>query len=243
MAVELRSLYRAQRSVAETLQRSLLPQQLPALPGIEIAVRYLPGIAGIDVGGDWYDVIRLDDQRELFAVGDVSGRGLEAAALMSSIRNAVRAYAADGSPPEEVLVKVSRLLSTAHDERFATMLCWTVDLHTGELVVANAGHPEPLMMADGRTRFLPTDPGPPLGVGDVYVANRYLLPPGSTLLAYTDGLIERRGESLDTGLARLRHALVPNASLEEVLDNVIGEMVPDGSHDDIAILGVHRARR
>ncbi len=240
LTVELRALYRAQRGVTETLQRSLLPQRLPATPGIDVAVRYLAGTAGIEVGGDWYDVISIDEHRYLFAVGDVSGRGLDAAVLMSAMRNAVRAYVGDGAMPDQVLAKVSRLASATHDERFATMICWTLDTRTGDLVVANAGHPEPLLIVGDERRFLTTEAGPPLGVGESYPLAHHSMPLGATLLAYTDGLIERRGESLDVGLSRLREAVVPGSALEDLLDHLISKMVPDGAHDDIAILSVRR---
>src|SRR5262249_28511082 len=126
-AEENRSIYAEQRHVAETLQRSLMPRVLPAARGLEIAGRYEAGVAGTEVGGDWYDVVPVSPTRLLFAVGDVSGRGLEAAATMASLRYAIRAYALDGSEPAEVLHKLTSMLTVGRSGLFATVVCGMID--------------------------------------------------------------------------------------------------------------------
>jgi hypothetical protein len=239
LAAENRSLFYEQRHVAETLQQSLLPQELPSRDEVELAVRYLPGIAGIDVGGDWYDAIEMHSHL-FFTVGDVAGRGLEAATLMSVLSNAIRAFALDGVDPATVLSKITPLLRVAHDGRFATVVCGLLDLTTGEVVLANAGHPEPLLLREGRgAEFVRMPVGPPVGVGRrPYRSVRLSLEHGATLLIYTDGLIERRGRPLSTGKELLRRAAKRARPVQRLLDEVIAELVPGGATDDIAIMGV-----
>jgi serine phosphatase RsbU (regulator of sigma subunit) len=240
LAQENEELYATQRSVALTLQHSLLTQDFPQVPGLEIGARYVAGAEGIDIGGDWYDVVRLDETRVMIAVGDVSGRGLPAATTMASLRFAIRAYAAQGDRPGIILTKLSDLLNLARDGHFATVLCATIDLHDRSMICANAGHPEPLTIAED-VAYVPTDIGLPVGVrrGVTYVERVSALPPAGTVLFYTDGLIERRGESLSDGLDRLaRAAGQSTGSLEAVLSTVLDQTIPDGSADDTALLGM-----
>lgn len=239
LAGENRSLYQQQRRVAETLQHSLLPQVLPRREELEIAVRYLPGTADLDVGGDWYDLVEVGERQVFFTVGDVAGRGLEAAALMSTLRNSITAFASDGVEPSDVLDKVGRLVDAGRDGRFATALCGVLDLSSGELVLANAGHPELLLIRDGNAEYVPTAVGPPIGVARrSYVATRLRLEPGSVLLAFTDGLIERRDAPLSAGLEHLRQAAVRDVALPSLLDDVLAALVPAGAPDDVALLGI-----
>ncbi len=239
LAGENRRLYQEQRKVAETLQHSLLPESLPARAEVEVAVRYLPGTTGLDVGGDWYDLLEVGEGQLFFSVGDVSGRGLSAAALMSRLRNAITAFASDGLGPATVLDKVSRLVDVARDGRFATVLCGLLELSSGKVVIANAGHPEPLLIEDERRSFVKTDLGPPVGVATAgYSSVNFTLQPGGTLLAFTDGLVERRDEPLSTSLERLRQAASPELSLHELLDDILSALVPSGAADDVAILGL-----
>jgi len=246
LAHENDQLYKEQRTVAQTLQHSLLPDVLPSVEGLELATRYVAGVEGIDVGGDWYDVMHLGDHRIAFVVGDVSGRGLRAATTMAELRYAVRAYAMQGDPPDAVLSKVSRLIDVGRDGHFATAVCGILDLETRRLTLANAGHPEPLLVADDNVageeaRFVTTEIGPPLGVrnGGSYVASTVTIPTNGTLLAYTDGLVERRGETLDIGLERLRKAALDvSGSIDDMLARVLAQAIPSGSADDTAILGL-----
>jgi hypothetical protein len=242
LATENELLYSQQRSIAETLQHSLLPVDLPRVPGIEFAVRYVPGVRSIDVGGDWYDVINTDSGDCFVVVGDVSGRGLAAATMMASLRYATRAFVAEGYGPGDVMNRLHNLMHIEKDGRFATVMCGTIDVSNHRITLVNAGHPRPLLITDGTARFVDIPVGPPVGVDpsagprpvDVTTGN------GATLLAFTDGLIERRGQSIDEGMERLRSAAVvrPGVPLDRLLSEILSEMMPDGSDDDIAILGV-----
>jgi serine phosphatase RsbU (regulator of sigma subunit) len=234
-------LYASQRSVALALQHSLLAEDFPTVPGLEIGARYVAGAEGIDIGGDWYDVLGVDANRVLVAVGDVSGRGLHAATTMASLRFAMRAYALDGDGPGAILEKLSRLVSVKRDGQFATALCALIDLRTREMRLASAGHPEPLLVADGDVSFIATKTGLPVGVREdgTYKETVCTLPTGGTLLFYTDGLVERRTEIVDVGLARLADAARgASGSLESMLSTVLASMIPEGSSDDTALLGL-----
>jgi serine phosphatase RsbU (regulator of sigma subunit) len=241
LAEENAALYASQRSVAQALQHSLLPGEFPEVDGIEFGARYVAGVEGIDIGGDWYDVVTLSEGRVLVVVGDVSGRGLPAATTMAALRYAIRAYAADGDGPGSILTKLSGLVSIPRDGHFATVLCAVIDRKNRTIVLANAGHPEPMLLGDGPARFVGTDTRPPIGVrmSAPYPEISAPLPPAATLLLYTDGLVERRGEHLDVGLERLQAAAErPASSLETLLDNVLRDAIPRGSDDDTALVGV-----
>jgi len=241
LAYENAQLYADQRSVAQTLQHSLLPEAFPAIPGVDFAARYVAGVEGIDIGGDWYDVVPLDDGRLMIAVGDVSGRGLHAATMMASLRYAIRAYAAQGDAPSDLLTKLSRLASIGRDGHFATVLCGTVDVDERRVTFANAGHPRPLVITSSGAEFVATPVGVPIGVvrGSEYLDVTATMPPGATLLLYTDGLVERRGEPIDVGLERLRQAAQGHdGSFEALLTDILHEAIPEGSDDDTAILGL-----
>jgi serine phosphatase RsbU (regulator of sigma subunit) len=242
VAEENRRLYTEQRTVAETLQAALLPEDLPQFGELETAVRYLPGVEGIQVGGDWYDLITVDDRHVLAAVGDVSGRGLRAAAVMASLLYATRAYAAQGDPPQTILTKLSSLLSVEDAGLFATMLLASIDLAKAKITLVNGGHPPPLLLQAGQAEYVKADVGLPVGLSSTaaYRPTTVSIPRGSTLLAFTDGLFERRGESLDVGLQRLRETAAANQepTLEGLLSHVVGAMVGDGAADDTVLLGV-----
>jgi serine phosphatase RsbU (regulator of sigma subunit)/anti-sigma regulatory factor (Ser/Thr protein kinase) len=243
VAVEHARLYASQRSAAETLQRSLLPEVLPEIPGVEIASRYLPGGPDVDVGGDWYDVLALPDGRLALVMGDVVGRGVPAASLMGQLRNGLRAYIVEGRSPSQVLVLLNRLLrdvGTTH--QMATLVVMVLDPETGELRYANAGHPPPLVENDGLTQFLEDAVGVPLGaIGHAeYSEAAYGLTPGSTLILYTDGLVEDRSMPLDVGFDRLRASLRTgpddlDAMCEHLAACVSGA---ESAQDDVAILAV-----
>jgi serine phosphatase RsbU (regulator of sigma subunit) len=236
-------LFSEQRSVAQTLQHSLLPEEKPEFPGLDLSVRYVPGADGVDIGGDWYDVIGIDDRQVMLVVGDVSGRGLRAATQMAALRYAIRAYAAQGDRPEVILSKLARLINIVRDGHFATVLCGLVNVAERQVTFANAGHPNPLLIDGARAEFVATRVGPPVGVATTEFESVVVtVPPNGTLLAYTDGLFERRGESPDAGLARLRSAATGRHSLEELLDGLLRVLNPDGGHDDTAILAMRWLR-
>jgi serine phosphatase RsbU (regulator of sigma subunit) len=234
-----------QRSIAESLQRALLPRKLPELPGLQVAAQYLPGVEGVEIGGDWYDLMPLPDGRFFFVVGDVSGRGVEAGAVMASLRFAIRAYAGDGLAPEAVLVRLTHLLDLDRDKHFATVLCGIGDIAAREITLANAGHPPPLLVADGTGELVRTPVGPPIGVSPFaeYPSVTVAVPDGATLIAYTDGLIERRGEDLADSLARLRTAAAarPAGDLDALLTHLVDTFSADAP-DDTAVLGVRWVR-
>src|SRR5919201_4532435 len=193
-----RSRLMVQGQIAETLQRSLLPRKLPQVPGLRMAARYLPAADESAVGGDWYDVIELDNHSIGFVIGDVAGHGMAAATFMGQLRSAVRAYALDTESPGEVITKLADFSHRMHS-RMATVIYATLNLNTWQVRFARAGHPYPLLLrAGGSAEFLTEAGGPPLGtVGGHHSDEQSVaLGPGETLLLYTDGLIERRGEEI-----------------------------------------------
>jgi serine phosphatase RsbU (regulator of sigma subunit) len=241
LAEENRRLYAEQHGIAQTLQHALLPAELPQLRGLQASARYEAGVERVDIGGDWYDAIELDNRRLLLVVGDVSGRGLHAATTMAALRYAIHAYAAQGDKPETILTKLNKLVSVKSTGQLATVLCVLVDPDARELTVTSAGHLPPLLINVGRGEFVKTEVGLPIGVDRhaSYTSATVGVSPGATLLAFTDGLVERRGESIDVGLGRLRdHATSNHATLDELLTRVVSNLRQDGSDDDTAIAGI-----
>jgi serine phosphatase RsbU (regulator of sigma subunit) len=241
VATENSRLYAEQRGIAQTLQHAMLPADLPQLRGLQASARYEAGVEGVDIGGDWYDAMAVDDKRLLLVVGDVSGRGLQAATTMAALRYAIHAYAAQGDKPGMILTKLNKLVSVKSSGQLATVLCVLVDLDARELTITSAGHLPPLLISDGRSEFVSTDVGLPIGVDRhaAYTSTTVGVAPGATLLAFTDGLVERRGESIDVGLGRLRdHATSNHATLDELLTRVVSNLRQDGSDDDTAIAGI-----
>lgn len=239
---EIGRLYVEQRSVAETLQRAILPDQAPAIPGMQIAVRYLPGVSGTEVGGDWYDVVPLGGGRFVFVVGDVSGRGVRAAAMMASLHYASRAYALEGHPPAVILDQLTRTMDIAEDGHFATVLCGLVDVSTHEVALASAGHLPPMVCGGDGASLVQAKPGSPIGISGGAAFEPTLLTTAArgTLIAYTDGLVERRGETLDTGLKRLLQTATDRcgSSLDDLLTSLVSELTGDSPTDDIALIGL-----
>jgi anti-anti-sigma factor len=231
-----------ERRVAHTLQRSMLTTQLPEVEGVELAVRYLPSSSDAEVSGDWYDVIPLPDGRVGVVIGDVVGRGVDAAATMSQLRTALRAYAVEGLEPAEVVAKLHRLVDHLRVGLSTTLTYLDLDPFTLELRYVSAGHlPLLLAPAAGAPRFLAGARSPPLGAAPVQAAipqERAVLEPGDRLLLYTDGLVERRDASIDSRLEALRAAMegAPGdlPALLEALTRTLGD---DGVRtDDIALL-------
>ena len=239
MTERVEALMRERRN-AETLQRSLLPDRLPDMPGVELASRYIPGGAGLEVGGDWYDAFTLPGGRLGFTIGDVVGRGLAAAATMGQLRTALRAYAIETDSPATVLQRLSRLADEFDAAQMATLIYGVLDPDAQTLTFANAGHPPPLLIEpDGPAHYLIEGRSPPLGVtkaaqAEVTVSIRH----GSTLLLYTDGLIERRREPITKGMETLRTALEgQHGDLGSIFDDrVLQPPRPESSGDDVALL-------
>jgi anti-sigma regulatory factor (Ser/Thr protein kinase) len=226
-------------AVSATLQRGLRPDRLPTLTEGEVAARYLPADTR-EIGGDWYDVVSLPDGRVALTLGDVAGHGVHAASQMAALRHAVRAYAHEGFTPAQVARRIDRHFQG----EFATLLYLVFDPSAGELQFANAGHLPPLMVSpEGEARFLSESLSLPLGLEqEVLFEERTVeFPPGSTVLAYTDGLVERRTERIDMQLERLRTAVAGTVlGAGAVCDRALAAFPADGS-DDVALLAFQAA--
>ncbi|PDP89580.1 DNA-binding protein [Glycomyces fuscus] len=246
IALENARHYQRQRQVAETMQRYLLPQ-LPQLSGVEMTVRYLPAPDVSHVGGDWYDAFPLPRGDTALVIGDVVGHDLEAAAGMAQLRNMLRAYTwAQEQPPHRTIECLDQALEHISDVHMATLVLahLTVDeAGRWELLWASAGHPPPLLIHhDGITRYLEEGSGVLLGAGvsRPRADARTALPPGSTLLFYTDGLVEARGQSLDEGLRRMRQhaASLAHRPLDSFADQLLERARPGTNDDDAALLAI-----
>jgi serine phosphatase RsbU (regulator of sigma subunit) len=242
VAAENHELFTEQRSIAQTLQHALLPNALPQPPGLQVSARYVPAASGLDVGGDWYDVVVSDDgRRVLLVIGDISGHGLPAATNMALLRHAALAYAAQENRPGSVLAKLSSFVNGRAPNYFATVLCALIDVDEHTLKVASAGHLAPLLIDGDRAHFIALEGDPPIGVrhDGAYQEQTVSIEPRTTLVAFTDGLVERRGEVLDTGLARLRAAATAQSlGLADLLAKLISDLASDDHPDDTAIVGI-----
>jgi hypothetical protein len=238
LAEDNQRLYLEQRNIATTVQHALLPE-MPKLEELEVGVRYLPGTAGLDVGGDWYDVV-CHPGLCTFVVGDVSGRGLQAATTMASLRFSTRAYLAQGDQPATIIEKLSRLHVFEGEEIFATLLIGEIDIEARRVTLANAGHPPLLIVTPDGAAFVDMPTASPVGVGPTEVTPRTIdIPAGGLLIAYTDGLIESRDQPVGPGLERLRGANIDlGRPIEETLDQLVADLLPDGPVDDTAVLAV-----
>jgi serine phosphatase RsbU (regulator of sigma subunit)/anti-sigma regulatory factor (Ser/Thr protein kinase) len=233
-----------QRSVTEIMQRTLLPDALPQVPGVRFSAKYLPAGSGVRLGGDWYDVFQLANGRLALVIGDVVGRGVLAASVMGEIRTALRAYLAEGHDLPVVMALLNDMLVSMERRRSATAAIFELDLERGELHAVSAGHlPALLVGADGVPALLEHRGGPPLGImpGSEYTSAHFSFDAGSVLLLYTDGLVERRGESIDEGLGRLAEAGRRAAAGEEAsfADRVYRALVDETPlDDDVALLAI-----
>ncbi|MFD8854673.1 SpoIIE family protein phosphatase, partial [Streptomyces sp. NPDC059604] len=246
-AERLRASERRHRETAVTLQRSLLPQELEQPDDLRIAATYQPGGTDAAVGGDWYDVITLGAGRTALVIGDVMGRGVRAAAVMGQLRTAVRAYARLDLPPHEVLQLLDGLAAEIDASQIATCAYAVHDPNEGHLVYASAGHLPILVCDEDGTVHRAEDPtGPPLGTGGwIHTSGTIALPLGSTAVLYTDGLVERRSEDIDEGVAALERALSgAKGSPQVVCDRLIRSLGVTAEHDDdVAVLVVQHPAR
>ncbi|MFF0223973.1 SpoIIE family protein phosphatase [Streptomyces sp. NPDC004629] len=249
LALENARLYQRQRKVAETMQRHLLPK-LPRAPGLGMTARYLPAPDASQVGGDWYDAFILTDGATALVIGDVVGHDLDAAAGMAQLRSMLRAYAlSQTEPPSKIVEWLDQATLDIAEVSMATLVfarMTVTDTGRCELSWTNAGHPPPLLVThEGVARYLTGGHGVLLGVaaGQVRPDATTELPPGSTLLLYTDGLIESPGHALDEGLSRLRRhaASLAHRPLESFMDQVLARARPPDNEDDVALLAVRRA--
>jgi serine phosphatase RsbU (regulator of sigma subunit) len=251
LALDNARLYQRQRAVAETMQNHLLPQ-MPRVPGLRMAVRYLPAPDASQVGGDWYDAFTLPDGATAVAVGDVVGHDLQAAAGMAQLRNILRAYAwsEQQREPGRIVERLDEAIHPLTDVDMATLVFGRLT-RTGagawQLTWTNAGHPPPLLITrDGMADYLTDGHGLLLGTGLQHTVRpeaTAVLPPESTLLLYTDGLIEAPGQTLDEGLNRLRQhaAALAHRPLSTLPDQLLHRVHPPG-HDDIALLALRAPR-
>jgi serine phosphatase RsbU (regulator of sigma subunit)/anti-sigma regulatory factor (Ser/Thr protein kinase) len=237
-----RSRLMVQGQIAATLQRSLLPRKLPQVTGLRMAARYLPAADQSAVGGDWYDVIELNNSCVGFVIGDVAGHGMAAATFMGQLRSAIRAYALDTDGPAEVITKLAEFSDRMHS-RMATVIYATLNLNTWEVRIARAGHPYPVLIrAEGGAELVSNGGGPPIGTvgGHVYDEQTLTLSAGETLVLYTDGLIERRGQRLSDGEAALLEVAATAPDEPELKCQAITTRLTEDAAiaDDIAILAV-----
>ena len=236
--------YDRQYRIAETLQRALLPQDLPTVDGLALAARYLPAEVGFKAGGDWYDVIPLADGHVGLVIGDVAGHGLEAASLMGQLRMAVRAYALEGHRPSDIVAHADSVLRVVAPEELATMVYADVDPARGHVALVSAGHPPPIAISAGQARYLEPPKQPPIGVARTWTYQELVtdIGPADKIVLYTDGLIDRRDIALDEGMERLLAAAnVDRGRPVEVLCRaLINALVPSQATDDIAVLAMER---
>lgn len=242
LAISHARVYEREHRIAETLQRSLLPDRLPQPPGLEVAARYLPAAAEAEVGGDWYDMIATPTGAVGLAMGDVAGKGLQAASMVGRLRSALRAYVLEGHEPSRVVEQLNRLAwAEGADTQMTTFIYAVVDPSEGRMTWVNAGHPAPLLLSEQRVpRLLEEGGSVPLGVLPFPTYEQVSAPmePGSAVLLYTDGLIERPGEHLDDGLDALATAVrQAPAGSEALCDHLLDTLVPArGALDDVALL-------
>jgi len=243
-AIDLGEVVERRTAIVETFQRSMLPETLPDIADVELAARYLPASTEVDVGGDWYDAVALDGGRLAVAIGDVAGHGTQAAATMAQLRMAARAYALDGRSPAAALRQLNVVAHGLGSHAMATLLYAVIDPASGDYVFASAGHLPPLVVsASRRCSFVDGGVSAPLGAAPyiAYTEAAGTLEVGSTLLLYTDGLVERRGEHIDEGLRALGEAAVSApADLESACDHVIRRMAVPGD-DDVALVAIRRS--
>lgn len=244
IALENARLYEAQVDVATTLQRSLLPERLADVAGLELAARYQTATAHTEAGGDWYEAVEIPGGRVFLAVGDVVGRGTVAASVMGQLRSAMRAYALAGFGPRTVLEHLSRFAAGVPGAEVSTAVCVVVDPASGHVTYACAGHPHPVVVdGGGGVAILRGGRGPALGVTDRgYDEAQTELPPGASLLLFTDGLVERREEPLEAGLERLGVAAAAERAEPAgvMADRVVAGLAGAVSSDDVALLVARR---
>jgi serine phosphatase RsbU (regulator of sigma subunit) len=235
-----------ERAAAATLQRSLLPVRPPAIAGLDFAARYVSGEDG-GVGGDWYDAFSLPSGGVALMIGDVVGRGLGSAVVMGRLRSALRAYSLEWEDPAEVLSRLDAMVAYFFEpEQFVTVLYAVLDPSFRKMHISSAGHPAPVLASPaGPARFVDIETDPPIGVMQPGKrrSSEVAIPPGSTVYLFTDGLVERRGLSLDQGLEMLREAALPVSAemgCTSILFSLVGNQVPD---DDIALLAIHSEDR
>jgi serine phosphatase RsbU (regulator of sigma subunit) len=236
------TLFAQQRELFVSLQRALLPHVNPRIPHVDIATEYVAGGRGLDIGGDWFSIIELPDGARFgFVVGDVSGHGIDAVAVMAHARFTIRAYLMDIDDPAAVLEKCAPQFDILTDGHMVTALVGVGNWRTGEVTLASAGHPPPVLVTEQGASVVDVAPGRPLGTGPGgYSTTTLTLPANATLFCFTDGLVERRGEDIDAGLERLADVLAPMADrpVDDVVAHALSTLRHDDAPDDIATLAI-----
>lgn len=235
LAVDAQLLLEQEHDLALTLQRSFLPDDLPPLPGVQTAVRYVPAVQGAEVGGDFYEIVALPDGRFLVAMGDVAGHSIHAATVMIEMRHALRAYALDGYGPVEILDRLERVLRHYYRREYATLCLLLLDPENGSMDVASAGHPPPLVVREDGAAFSEAA-GPMLGIGlPRPPATSTSLDGVRTVVLYTDGIVEDRPYDIDAAMERLRTWPSLDLPVEALCDDLLVHFARDKS-DDVALL-------
>jgi serine phosphatase RsbU (regulator of sigma subunit) len=241
IAIDNSHLHTETLQAAVRLQQAVLPRLPDAVPGWEVASHYSPS-GRTEVGGDFFDVVPLPGDRVVVFVGDVMGRGVRAAAAMAQMRAAIRAYVVDDPDPAAVMAKLDKLFAFYDQDQLVTMVYLLAE--GGRIHLMNAGHPRPAVLRrDGRVEQAPSEPGRPLGTEPAArTPTTFQVEDGDVLVAFTDGLIERRDESIDSGERRLLHALaqLPDAPLGEQLEKLVSEVRDHTRNDDVAALALRR---
>jgi sigma-B regulation protein RsbU (phosphoserine phosphatase) len=237
-----RELVERSEQLAVALQQIALPETLPQVPGWQISATYVPATTA-RIGGDWYDAFHLDDHTIALTIGDVSGHGLPAATCMGQIRNAIRAYAHQAQPPDAIARDLSSLVHSLDGNHHATLAYFTIDTDSGTYRAVNAGHLPPMLVNDGSCQRIPWPPAPPVGMGidHAYVSIEGTLGPGEHLVLYTDGLIERRGETIEDGIGRLAAVFAGAATHSQVMAAARSLFEDRALLDDVAIVVLSRS--
>ncbi|MEU4091684.1 SpoIIE family protein phosphatase [Streptomyces sp. NPDC026673] len=243
-ALERARLYDTNKELAQTLQAAMLPDSLPDLPGLDVAARYLPSVHGMDIGGDFYDLVRVDDTTAAAVIGDVQGHNVTAAGLMGRIRPAIRSHAAAGATPAQALAQANRQLVDLDPGRFVSCLYIRLDLARRRAVLATAGHPPPVLChPSGHTEVLDVPPGLLLGIDPDadYPSMEIPIEPGMVLALYTDGLVETPGVDLDEAMAGLADRLTGARPRSRSMDRLATDLIDHARQtaprtDDIALL-------
>jgi anti-anti-sigma factor len=235
-------LLQREHEIAQALQQSLLPRELPMLDRLAASARYLPASTHAQTGGDWYEVLPVGESAVALSVGDVVGKGPKAAAVMGQLRSALAGYLLDGHTPAAALERLDAFARRTDGAAGSTCACLTFDLATGDLCWAVAGHPPPLVVEPDDARFLTAAGGAVLGVPhrSPYLEHRAVLPPGTSIVLYTDGLVERRGAPIDEGLGKLLRTASEARDLppEDFVGAITDVLLADGHDDDVALVVV-----
>jgi serine phosphatase RsbU (regulator of sigma subunit)/anti-sigma regulatory factor (Ser/Thr protein kinase) len=246
LALQVRLADRA-RVVIDAFQRTFMPDVLPQVPGLRIATRYLPASSAVGIGGDWYDAFSLPSGEIVFVIGDVAGHGMDAASLMGKMRNALRAQALGGGSPRDIVTRADRFHRHFGQGELLTLLVGVVAPDLGTFRFVSAGHSPPLLVAPEGASFPSRErSNPPIGFGEASTFVEEVLPlnPGTSVMLFTDGLIERRDESLDAGLERLRSTaerMVKGQNLNEAVADLVEQVLGVGRPtDDVALVLFHR---